>query len=180
MTRRNVTFRTIVSTTILALVLLAPLGNKAAFAADEDESQEALIKMMDASKVSLQQGLAASEREGRPISAKFEVDDGKLQLSVYAAKQGKFSEVLVDYATGEIAKVEPIEGGEDLAAARAQDAAMAKAKMSLRVAVDKVIAESAKVRALRVVPSLVDGHPVASLDVLSYNEVRTIQQPLDE
>jgi hypothetical protein len=30
----------------------------------------------------LQQGLAASEQQGKPISAKFEVDDGKLQLSV--------------------------------------------------------------------------------------------------
>ena len=33
----------------------------------------------------------ASEREGQPISGKFEVDNGKLQLSVYTAKEGTFS-----------------------------------------------------------------------------------------
>jgi hypothetical protein len=37
---------------------------------------------LDTSKVNLQQGLAASEQQGQPISAKFEVDDGKLQLPV--------------------------------------------------------------------------------------------------
>ena len=47
-----------------------------------DESQEALINLLDTSKINLQQGLAASEAQGQPISAKFEVDEGKLQLSV--------------------------------------------------------------------------------------------------
>lgn len=181
MTRRRVTLRAIVSAAILTLAALVGLaGNNAILAASEDESQEALIKMMDASKVSLQQGLAASEQEGQPISAKFEVDDGKLQLSIYTVKGDKFSEVLVDYATGRVAKVEPIEGAEDLASARAQGIAMAKAKVSLKAAVDKVIAQSANVRAVRIVPSLEDGHSVASLDVLSYNQIDTIQQPLDE
>src|SRR4051812_27724361 len=50
---------------------------------DEDESQEILIRVLDAAKINLQQGLAAGEQEGRPISAKFEVDEGKLQLSIY-------------------------------------------------------------------------------------------------
>ena len=39
-------------------------------------------------KVSLQQGLAASEQEGQPISGKFEMDRGKFQLSVYTSKDG--------------------------------------------------------------------------------------------
>jgi hypothetical protein len=30
-----------------------------------------------------------------------------------------------------------------------------------------------------VVPSLKDGHPVASIDILNYNQFRAIQQPLD-
>ena len=41
-------------------------------------------------KVSLDAGLKASEREGKPISGKFEFDEGKLQLSVYTEKAGKF------------------------------------------------------------------------------------------
>ena len=80
----------------------------------------ALIKALGSAKVSLQQGLTASEREGQPISAKFELEDGKLQLSVYTAKDGKYSEVIVDYTTGKVLKSEPITEGEDLAHAKSE------------------------------------------------------------
>jgi hypothetical protein len=181
MTRRKLTVSVIVSTAVLGLIILVGLAGNNAFSADgEDEAQEQLIKVLDAAKVNLQQGLAAGEQEGRPISAKFEVNDGKLQLSVYTAKDGKFSEVLVDYVTGNVLKVEPISGGDDLTAAREQSTAMANAKIALKTAVDKTIAQSAKnVRAVRVVPSLKDGHPVASIDILNYNQFRATQQPLD-
>ena len=49
-------------------------------------------KLADAAKhakVALDAGLKASEREGKPISGKFELDEGKLQLSVYTEKAGK-------------------------------------------------------------------------------------------
>ena len=91
-----------------------------------------LIKLLDAAKVSLQQGLAASEQQGKPISAKFEVDDGKLQLSVYTTKEGKFFEVLVDHVTGKVLRAEPISEGDDLSTAKEQSAAMAKAKTALK------------------------------------------------
>ena len=146
---------------------------------NEDASQEALIKLLDTAKVSLQQGLAAGEQQGKPISAKFEVDDGKLQLSVYTAKEGKFFEVLVNHVTGKVLRTEPITEGDDLSAAKEQNEAMASAKTSLQAAVDKTIAQSANTRAVSVVPSMKDGHPIASIDVLTYNQVRAIQQPLD-
>ncbi len=38
-------------------------------------------------KVSLDAGLKASEREGKPISGKFELEDRKLQLSIYWRNQ---------------------------------------------------------------------------------------------
>ena len=76
--------------------------------------QAALIKALDGAKVSLQQGLAAAQRKGQPISGKFQVEDGKFQLSVYTANKGQFSEVLVDYSTGKVAKSEPITQGGDL------------------------------------------------------------------
>jgi hypothetical protein len=155
------------------------VGNDAFSAGDEDASQEALIKLLDTAKVSLQQGLAASEQQGKPISAKFEVDDGKLQLSVYTAKEGKFFEVLINHVTGKVLKVEPITEDDDLTAAIEQSAAMANAKTSLRAIVDKTIAQSANTRAVSGVPSIRDGHPIASIDVLTYNQVRAIQQPLD-
>jgi hypothetical protein len=155
-------------------------GDKAFSADDEDASQEALIKLLDTAKVSLQQGLGASEQQGKPISGKFEVDDRKLQLSVYTVNEGKFFEVLINHVTGKVLRAEPITEGEDLAAAKEQqNAAMANAKTSLQAAVDKTMAQSANIRDLSVVPSMKDGRPITSIDVLTYNQVRAIQQPLD-
>src|SRR5712692_4726844 len=86
----------------------------------DDPEHAELAKALKDVKFSLQKGLSASEREGRPISAKYEVEHGKLQLSVYTMKGDKFSEVIVDHRTGKVAKVEPITGGDDLTAAKAQ------------------------------------------------------------
>jgi hypothetical protein len=154
-------------------------GNNAFSADDEDASQEVIINLLDTAKINLQQGLAAGEQQGRPISAKFEVEDGKLQLSVYTTKEGKFFEVLVNHVTGKVLRAEPITEGDDLSAAEEQNEAMANAKTSLQAAVDKTIAQSTNIRALNVVPSMKDGHPFALIDVLTYNQVRAIQQPLD-
>jgi hypothetical protein len=178
MTRRKMLLMT-AGATAIGFAALVGLARNNAFSADEDDSQEALIKVIDAAKITLQQGLAASEQQGQPISAKFEVDEGKLQLSVYTVKEDKFSEVLIDYVTGKVAKVEPIQGGDDLAGAHEQSAAMTNARVSLKSAVDKTMSESGNVRAVSVVASLKDGHPVASIDVLNYNQFKAIQQPLD-
>ena len=91
-------------------------------------------RAMGDAKVSLEKGLAAGAREGTPISAKFELEDGKLQLSVYTMKGDKFSEVIVDHGSGKVAKSEPITSGDDLTAAQEQRQAMAQAKRSLAAA----------------------------------------------
>jgi hypothetical protein len=81
---------------------------------------------------------------------------------------------------GKVMKAEPITEGDCLAAANLRSAAMTDAKLTLKEAVDKTITQSAKnIRAVRAVPSLKDGHPVASIDILNYNQFRAIQQPLD-
>jgi hypothetical protein len=161
MTRRKMLLMTAGATVLGIAALVGFADHNAIFADDDDdEGQEALIKKLGDAKISLQQGLAASVQEGQPISAKFEVDKGKLQLSVYTAKDGKFFEVLVDYTDGKVTKTEPITEGDDLAAANSQSAAMAKAKTSLKEAVDKAVTQSAKARVVSAVPSLKDGHPV--------------------
>jgi hypothetical protein len=167
--------------TVLGLAALIGFAdNNAILAADDDaKSQAPLIKLLGASKISLQQGLAASEQKGQPISAKFEVEEGKLQLSVYTAKDGKFSEVLVDHMNGRVTKVEPIIERDDLATANIQIVAMAKAKTTLKEAVDKTAAQSANARVISVVPSLKDGRPVASIVLFDGEKLKTFQQPLD-
>jgi hypothetical protein len=110
--------------------------------ADEDKDRGELAKAVAVTKVPLEQGLSASAHEGKPISAKFEIDEGKLQLSVYTAKGDKFSEVVVDHNIGKVAKTESITSGEDLSAAKAQSEAMSKAKRSLRATLTKVLKDN--------------------------------------
>jgi hypothetical protein len=181
MTRRKMLLITAGATVLGVAALVGFAGHNAIFADDDDddEGQEALTKRLNTAKINLQQGLAASEQEGQPISAKFELDDGELQLSVYTSKDGKFSELLVDYMNGKVTKAEPITEGDDLAAAKLQSAAMAKAKTTLKEAVDKAVTQSANARVVSAVPSLKDGRPIASIALLDGEQIKTVQQPLD-
>jgi hypothetical protein len=166
-------------TSILMLTFgLMTFSGGSAFSADEHE-QQALLKSIGDAKITLQQGLTAAETQGQPISGKFEVEDGKLQLSVYTAKDGKFFEVVVDFAGGKVTKTEPITEGEDLTAAKAQGAAMMKAKTSLKAAVDKALSQSAGSRAIEVTPELKDGHAIADVTLLKEKEFKTMPQSLE-
>src|SRR2546425_6607543 len=147
--------------TMLAIVLVGffTISLRHIAVAQSDKENAQLANALSSAKVTLEAGIMASEREGKPISAKFEVEEGKLQLSVYTMKGDKFSEVIVDHQTGRIAKAEPITGGEDLTAAKAQSEAMAKAKRSLDAAAAEAVKENKGVRAVSVMPAIKDGHP---------------------
>ena len=86
----------------------------------EAGDQAALAAAMKDATATLQGGLKASEPQGTPISAKFEIDDGKLQLSVYTMKGDGFTEVVADPKTGAIAEAEKITDADDLKAAESQ------------------------------------------------------------
>lgn len=181
MTRREVLLATALG---LALVPLqgVVIGIRSAFAIGPDQEQAELANALGEAKVSLQQGLAASESEGQPISGKFEVEDGKLQLSVYTAKDGKFFEVIVDHMTGKIAKVEPIEG-EDLSRAKSQKAAMDRANVKLADATVKSMGQAkgsaGDVRVVSIMPQLQDDRPEAKIVLLAGKQFSTASERLD-
>src|SRR5262249_25971311 len=81
---------------LAAAMLVSTLVADVATAEHDDDDEAVSEKDLRAAKVSLEDGLAASEASGTPISAKFEMEDGKLQLSVYVAKGPAFTEVIVD------------------------------------------------------------------------------------
>jgi uncharacterized membrane protein YkoI len=156
-------------------------GTLAAQDTDRDEGNQAgLAKAVMGARISLERGLVASATRGRPISAKFEMEDGRLQLSIYTAKDGKFSEVVVDHSSGKVVKAEPITEGEDLSAATEQNTAMAKAKVSLAAAVGKALRRNTGYRAVSVTPSLKDGRPIADITLLKGEETKTESVPLQE
>ena len=163
---------------IMIVTILSSAICCAGFALGADD-QHTLIKSLGSAKVSLQQGLAAAQRQGQPISGKFEVEDGKFQLSVYTANNGQFSEVLVDYTTGKIAKSEPITQGGGMDIAKSQSGALAKAKIDLKAAVNKAVKGSRGFRAVSVTPGLKDGHAIASVVLLKGEEMKSVEQSLE-
>ena len=167
---------TIVLAFLVAWFFTVPMG----WAQNSGDTEHAeLAKALKDAKISLQRGLTASAKAGKPISAKYEVEHGKLQLSVYTMKGDTFSEVIVDHKTGKVAKAEPIAGGDDLTAAKAQSEAMAKAKRSLDAAASEAVKDNKGYRVVSVMPALKDGHPVAGVTLVKGTEWKTVSEKLD-
>src|SRR5689334_5296055 len=173
-----------------AALARAPLAIPVGTIADSDEEKgegkneakehDELSRAMLGAKVPLERGVStASAKEGKPISAKYEVEDGKLQLSVYTMKGNNFSEVIVDHKTGKIAKSEPITQGDDLTHAKDQSTAMAKAKRSLGAAASEAVKQNKGYRVVSVFPAMKDGHPVADVTLVKGNEWKTVSEKLD-
>lgn len=93
-------------------------------AADETKERAELAKALAGAKVTFHSGLQTGASQGKPISAEFDVEDGKLQLSIYTVKGDGFSEVVIDRVSGKLEKAEAITDKEDLNHATAQKAAI--------------------------------------------------------
>jgi hypothetical protein len=153
-------------------------GHEKAEAGEASKATEGLAPALKGVKVSLASGLHAAEKEGRPISGKFELEDGKLQLSVYTMKNDKFSEVIVDHQTGKVVKSELITGGDDLAAAQKQAEAMAKTKHALRDAISRAEKANPGYHAVSIVAEIEDGRPKADLTLLKGSSSKSVDEPL--
>src|ERR1700746_3545689 len=95
---------TMTSRFILLVAATGFLGAAIVPAWAEEADPAGLAAAMKNATATLEGGLKASEAQGTPISAKFEIEDGKLQLSVYTMKGSDFMEVVADPNTSTIAK----------------------------------------------------------------------------
>jgi hypothetical protein len=123
-------------------------------------------------------GIEAASATGKPISARYEVEDGKLQLSVFVEKEGAYSEVFVDHMTGKVAKTDKITTGDDMKDAKAQSRAFAKAKSTLASALAKALAANAGYTAVEVIPVLEGGRPVAEITLMKGGQFKAVSEPL--
>lgn len=166
------------STLLAAAATTAFIAVAAPVRAAEGGDAAALLQALPTAKISLKQGLQAAAAKGRPISGKFELDDGKLQLSVYVGKGDKFSEVIVDHGKGTVAKVEAITGGDDLTAAQAQWAALAKAKGTLKAAVAAAEHDAPDYRAVSVAPEADSQGTVVKVTLAKQGDQKTVEVPI--
>ena len=147
--------------------------------AEEDLNPGAMAKALQQASLPLEKATKLSEREGKPISAKYEIEHGALQLSIYTMKGDKFSEVIVNHNTGAVAKDEWITDASDMKAAQAQAAAMAKAKVTLDVATAHAVQANAGYRAISIMPKLDSGRPVADITLMKGEDVKKVSEKLD-
>lgn len=162
----------------IAAAAVLTLGGLSAWAEDE-VNPAAMAKALQQASLPLEKATKLSEREGKPISAKYELEHGALQLSIYTMKGDKFSEVIVNHNTGAVDKDEWITDAGDMKAAQAQAAAMAKAKVTLDVATAHAVQANAGYRAISIIPKLESGRPVADITLMKGEEVKKVSEKLD-
>ena len=160
-------------------VLAIALWAIPASAALTDKEKAELAPVVTGAKVTLEQGLATSKKNGKPVSAKFEIENGKPQLSIYTVKDGnKYFEVIVDHTTGDIAKVEPITGGDDLTTARKQNDSLFRATRELREAVKEARRDNPGYLAVSVWSEMKGGHSIATVTLVKDNDWKTVVNDL--
>jgi len=145
----------------------------------EESDTAALAAAMKTAKATLQGALIASKAQGNPISAKFEIEDGKLQLSIYTIKGNNFMDVVADAKTGAIVEAEEITDAMDLNQAIDQKAAIAKANITLLAAVEAAVNANTGSRALSIVPELKNGEAAAEVTLLAGNTFKKVTEKLD-
>jgi len=142
---------------ILLVATVAFSGARVMPAWAEGGDNAALAAAMKNASATLQGGLKASEAQGTPISAKFEIEDGKLQLSIYTM----------------------ITDAGDLKEAAEQKAAMAKAKVPLLTATETAVKANAGSRAVSIVPELKGGQAMAEVTLLQGTAFKKVTEKLD-
>jgi hypothetical protein len=147
--------------------------------AGAEEMDTAALAAMKTAKATLHRALIASKTHGTPISAKFEIEDGKLQLSIYTMKGNDFMEIVADAKTGTIARIEEITDAMDLNQAMEQKAAMAKANVPLLTAAEAAVTANAGSRAVSIVPKLKNGQATAEVTLLAGSTFKTVTEKLD-
>src|SRR5437879_4595525 len=149
----DATMRLSIGIAAIVSSLVLTSGSPARAETSSIDGREAMTRALQGAWLPLESGLIVGAREGTPLSAKYEIDDGAFQLSVYTSKAGPssadaFMEVIVDYSSGVVLKVETISDGGDLAAAQAQNAAMTRARRSLAEATADAVKANGGYRAV--------------------------------
>ena len=135
-------------------------------------------EMGTAKHVPLADGIVTASATGKPISARYEFEDGKLLLSVFVEKGGAFSEVFVDHMTGKVSKIDKITGGDDLKDAKVQSKASAKATATLASAVATALAANPGYIVVDVTPLAIGKVITAEITLMKDGKFKAASYPI--
>jgi hypothetical protein len=167
----------------VALGLLAFVGSAARADEDYDKTLPAVAKNLANAKLTLDQGITAAAKQGKPISAQYEIDEDthKFQLSVFVSKDDDLLEVIVDHNTGATKDPENVTG-DDIKDAKNQRKAMQKATMSLADAAAAAAKANAGYTVVQIIPVTKGSDPVANIVLIKISDakdVKKVTQKLD-
>ena len=171
--------RRILTMLLIGSSVVGLVGGALLAQAGSENDREALARELRGAWLPLESGMTTSRSEGTPISAKYEMDNGTFQLSVYITRGDRLSEVIVDHNVGTIAKVDVLTDSGDLAAARDQKEAMGRATRTLEAATADVVRTNSGYRAVSAMPQLDDGHPVVEVLLVNGTDWRVVHERLD-
>jgi hypothetical protein len=168
------TMRILIRLTAVSALLMTNVAS-----AQATKQQAAVAAAMRGAKhVALGDAIATASASGKPISARYEFEDGKLKLSVFIEKAGVFTELFFDHMTGKVAQIDKITGGDDLKDARAQNKVSAKAKKPLAEALAKALAANPGYTAVDVTPVFEGKTPVADITLMKDGQFKSVSEPI--
>src|SRR5947207_2391122 len=179
--------RSVLQFSAIFLVLLSgAIAALPAARADDSKDTQALIEALGKSKHTLADGMRQAAKGGAvPISAKFEMEDGKLSLSVYTAEKGLSVEpeknVLQELSGSPEDKWEPkVEVFKDVphvARSSEQLTLMALGRASLAQIIERA-EKSQSGMVFSVTPVIRNHKPAAEVLVADKGKVKKLLQPL--
>jgi hypothetical protein len=162
-----------------SVLVLAGVGFSTAALGQHIEGPAALAAVLEHVNGTLGSGLKAIEQIGKPLSAKFTLDDGNLQLSVWIAREDGFTEFILYPGLRSVSENYDFRDPDKLNAASAQKLAMDKATVSLLSATENAVKANRGFRAVSAYPVLEEGDPVAVVTLLSGGTYKTVTEKLD-
>jgi len=174
-------------TAVLAAIAFSALASLPAARAEDSKDTQALLETLGKSKHTLLEGLREAAKGGAvPISAKFELEEGKLSLSVYTAGKGLSVEpeknVLQELSGSPESEkwtpnVEVFKDVEHVARSSEQLTLMGLGKASLADIVARVQKKQSGT-VFSVTPIIRNHRPVAEVLVADQGKVKKVFQPL--
>ena len=161
----------------VALVLVV-VGFSSAAMAEDVQDHAALAAALEHVKSTLEDGLRAGERIGKPISAKFLLEHGTIQLSVWVTREDGFAEFIIYPAIRTFSSNFDFRYPDKLEAATAQKLAMDKATVSLLSATADAVKANHGLRAISARPMLLNGNPIAVVTLLDANASKSVTEKL--
>ena len=159
--------------------MFAAVGFSTAAMAEDSEDHAALAAALEHVKGTLEDGLKASERIGKPISAEFTLEDGTRQLSLRIAKEDGFAELILYPALRTFTENFDFRDADKLKVATAQKLAMDRARVSLLSATENAVKANRGFRAVSAYPILEEGDLIAVVTLLGSGAYKIATEKLD-